>query len=173
MIDCPACGHPNIEGADQCEQCQADLSDMGMPESSAEGLAARLINESVMELKPDRGLTMLPENTVAEVTQSMIDQHTSGVMIMYHDELVGIFTERDFLMKIADRYDELRQEPIRKFMSPLPEAIQSTESIAYGLNLMAVKNFRHVPIMQDNKPVAMVRTRDVLGFIAQHCPKVN
>ncbi len=173
MVDCPACGHPNIQGTDHCDQCQADLSDMGVPESSAKGLAARLINESVMELKPDRGLTMLPESTVSEVTQSMIDQHTSGVMIMYHDELVGIFTERDFLMKIANRYDELRQEPIRKFMSPLPEAIQSTESIAQGLNLMAVKNYRHVPIMQDNKPVAMVRTRDVLGFIAQHCPKVD
>ncbi len=173
MIDCPACGHPNIQGADHCEQCQADLSDLGVPESSAEGLAACLINESVMELKPDRGLTMLPENKVSEVTQSMIDQHASGVMIVYHDELVGIFTERDFLMKIADRYEELRQEPIRKFMSPLPEAIESTESIAQGLNLMVVKNYRHVPIMQDSKPIAMVRTRDVLGFIAQHCPKVN
>ena len=173
MIDCPACGHQNIQGADHCQQCQADLSNMGRPESSAQGLAARLINESVMELKPDRGLTMLPESTVSEVTQSMIDQHTSGVMIMYHDELVGIFTERDFLMKIADRYDELRQEPIRKFMSPLPEAIQSTDSVAQGLNLMAVKNYRHVPIMQDNKPVAIVRTRDVLGFIAQHCPKAD
>ncbi len=173
MIDCPACGHPNIQGADHCEQCQADLSDLGVPESSAEGLAACLINESVMELKPDRGLTMLPENTVSEVTQSMIDQHASGVMIVYHDELVGIFTERDFLMKIADRYDELRQEPIRKFMSPLPEAIESTESIAQGLNLMVVKNYRHVPIMQDGKPIAMVRTRDVLGFIAQHCPKFD
>ncbi len=146
---------------------------MGVPESSAEGLAARLISESVMELKPDRGLTMLPENTVSEVTQSMIDQHASGVMIVYHDELVGIFTERDFLMKVADRYEELRQEPVRKFMSPLPEAIESTDSIAQGLNLMAVKHYRHIPVMQDNKPIAMVRTRDVLGFIAQHCPRVN
>jgi CBS domain-containing protein len=126
-----------------------------------------------MELKPDRGLTMLPENTVSEVTQSMIDQHASGVMIVYHGELTGIFTERDFLMKIADRYEELKQEPIRRFMSPLPEAVQSTESIAQGLNLMAVKNYRHIPIMQHNKPVAMVRTRDVLGFIAQHCPKAD
>ena len=79
MIDCPACGHPNIEGAEQCEQCQADLSDMGVPESSAEGLAARLLKESVMELKPDRGLTMLPENTVSEVTQAMIDHARSVV----------------------------------------------------------------------------------------------
>jgi CBS domain-containing protein len=173
MIDCPTCGHPNIEGADQCEQCQADLSGLGVPDSSSEGLAARLMSGSVMELQPARGLTMLPENTVSEVTQSMIDQHTSGVMIVYQDELVGIFTERDFLMKIADRYERLRQEPIRKFMSPLPEALQTTDSVALGLNLMAVKNYRHVPIMKDNQPVAMVRTRDVLGFIASQYSPVN
>ena len=173
MIDCPACGHANIEGSDQCEQCQADLSTIGIPESSSEGLAQRLLNDSIMELKPDPGQTVLPESTVAEVVRIMIDQHTSGVMVVYHDELVGIFTERDFLMKIADRYDELADQPIRKFMAALPEAIEATDSIASGLNRMAVRNFRHIPIMQDNKPVAMVRTRDVLSFLAKHCPEVG
>ena len=86
---------------------------------------------------------------------------------------MGIFTERDFLMKIADRYDKLADQPIRKFMATLPEAIEATDSIASGLNRMAVRNFRHIPIMQDNKPVAMVRTRDVLSFLAKHCPEVG
>ena len=82
MIDCPACGHANIEGSDQCEQCQADLSTIGIPESSSEGLAQCLLNDSIMELKPDPGQTVLPESTVAEVVRIMIDQHTSGVMVV-------------------------------------------------------------------------------------------
>ncbi len=147
------------------------MSDIGVPETSSEGLAQRLIEDSIMELKPGQCVKMLPENTVSEVAQTMIDQHASGVMVVYQDELVGIFTERDFLMKIADRYDELADEPIRKFMSPSPEAIQAKDSIAFGLNGMAVKNYRHIPIVDHNKPIAMVRTQDVLSFIAEHCPK--
>ncbi len=173
MIDCPACGSANIEGADQCEQCQADLSHVGLPESASKGLAQRLLNDSIMELKPVAGQTVLPESTVAEAVQTMIDEHVSGVMVVYQDELVGIFTERDFLMKIAHQYEKLADQPVRKFMSASPEAIEATDSIASGLNRMAVRNYRHIPVMQDNKPVAMVRTKDVLSFLSKHCPEVG
>ncbi len=173
MIDCPACGHPNIEGSDQCEECQADLFDLGLPETTSEGLAQRLIEDSIMELKPELSLKMFPESTVAEVVQTMIDQQASAAMIVHHDALVGIFTERDVLMKIADRYDEVAHEPIRKFMTASPEVLQASDSIAFGLNRMAVKSVRHIPILQDDKPIALVRTRDVLRFLAGRCPQVD
>lgn len=173
MTECPACGHQNIEGSDQCDECQADLSDIGSPEHVSQGLAQHLIDDSILKLKPQMTVQALPEDSVSTVVQTMIDQHASGVMVVHQEKLVGVFTERDFLMKIADHYDELAQEPIRKFMTQSPESLEAKDSIAFGLNRMAVKNYRHIPIVKDDKPIAMVRTRDVLSFLADHCPEIK
>ena len=173
MVDCPACGHSNIEGSDQCEQCQADLSDIGLPESSSQGLAQRLIEDSIMDLKPELNLIVDPDTPVSEVAQTMIEQSASAVMVVANQALVGIFTERDFLMKIADRYQEVAGQPIREFMTPEPEALQTTDSIALGLNRMAVKSIRHIPILKDDKPVAVVRTRDLLSFLTHHSKQTD
>lgn len=173
MLNCPACGHPNIDGVDQCEQCQADLFELGLPETTSVGLAQRLHEDSILELRPELNATVLPETTVAEVVQTLIDQHASAVMIVHREGIVGIFTERDFLMKIAHRYHEVADQPIRKFMTPDPECLQVDDSIALGLNRMTVKNYRHIPIIRDGKPVACARVRDVLQFIADHCPEVR
>lgn len=169
MVDCPSCGHNNIEGSDHCDQCQADLSNIGLPDSSSQGLAQRLIEDSIMELKPELNLIVDPDTPVSEVAHIMLEQNASAVMVVSDQALVGIFTERDFLMKMADRYEEVADKPICEFMTPEPEALQTTDSIALGLNRMAVKSIRHIPILKDHKPVAMVRTRDILSFLTQHC----
>ncbi len=168
MVDCPACGHNNIEGSDQCDQCQADLSNLGLPESSSQGLAQRLSEDSIMDLKPELNVIVDPETPVSQVAQTMIEQSASAVMVVSKETLVGIFTERDFLMKMAHRYEEVAGQPIREFMTPEPEALKTTDSIALGLNRMAVKSIRHIPILKDDKPVAVVRTRDVLSFLTRH-----
>jgi signal-transduction protein with cAMP-binding, CBS, and nucleotidyltransferase domain len=170
VIECPACGFTNIEGADNCEQCHGDLAAIDAPENRLDPLGQRLLTDSILELNPAMCVTVLAETSVAEVVRTMCDQKASAVMVMHHDDLVGVFTERDFLNKIADRYTDLAAEPIRKFMSPDPDCLRAADSIAYGLNRMAVRGYRHIPILGDEGPVAMVRTRDVLHYLDKHKP---
>ncbi len=172
MAKCPTCGHQNIDGADYCEQCQADLFDLGMPRSTAEGLGQRLLEDSILELHPELMVTVTLEQSVEQVVRIMSEKNATAVMVVDQDKLVGVFTERDFLMKIVDRYDELRANPISKFMTSNPESLEAKDSIAFGLNRMAVKNYRHIPIVENSKPIALVRTRDVLNYIAMYCPEV-
>ncbi len=172
MTSCPSCGHANIEGADHCEQCQADLSDAGSPQSTAQGLGQRFLKEPILNLNPEMNLTVGRQTPVAAVVRLMIDRHASGVMIVADGKLVGVFTERDCLMKIAGRYHELAEAPIEQFMTADPEVLQAGDSIAFGLNGMAVKSYRHLPIVKDGIPIAMVRTKDVLKYIARHIPQI-
>lgn len=169
MPACPSCGHDNIEGVDQCEQCQADLYELGLPSQSGVGLGRGLLVDSILKLKPQMEAMVSPATPVAEVVRIMCDQHASGVMVVAGGELIGVFTERDFLMKIADRYDALAGEPIARFMTSDPECLEIGDSIAAGLNRMAVKNYRHIPILENGRPKVMVRTRDVLNYLAPYC----
>lgn len=168
MATCPACGYDNIDGVDWCDQCQADLYEFGQPKHTSVGLAQRLLEDSILKLKPKMNVTVSPESTVADVVRMMCDQRASGVMVVFRGELVGVFTERDFLMKLADRYEEVADEPIRKHMTANPEYLEAKDSIAFGLNRMAVKNYRHIPILENGRPKVMVRTHDVLNYVSDY-----
>ena len=173
MIPCPACGNHNVQGADHCAECHSNLVELGLPERAFGELGRRLISDSVMELKPDKGLRVLPENTVSQVVQAMHDQATSAAMVVHQGQLVGLFTERDFLMKIAHRYEELSGDPIRKYMTSGVESLAPDSSIAFSLNRMACKHCRHIAILQDGSPVAMAGTYDVLRYITRFFPATD
>ncbi len=172
MIDCPACGHPNIEGSDQCEECQADLFDIGLPETTSEGLAQRLIEDSIMELKPELSLKMFPESTVAEVVQTMIDQQASAAMIVHHDDLVGIFTERDVLNKAVGSAHDPARTAVETVMTADPEALAVDAPICFALNLMSEGGFRHLPLVDEaRRPVGILSVKHIVGYLVDLFPK--
>ena len=45
-------------------------------------------------------------------------------------------------------------------------------ALAFALNRMAVGDFRHIPIEQDERPVGIISVRDVLGYLAGKFPEI-
>ena len=87
-------------------------------------------------------------------------------MVVYDDALIGIFSERDLLMKIGDRFSALADRPIRDFMTPAPETLSGQDPIVFALNRMDVGHFRHIPLEENERPVGMVSTRNILQHLA-------
>jgi len=103
----------------------------------------------------------------------MLAEHNVGcVLVVFCDVPVGIFSERDLLMRIGDRLDELGDHPIRHFMTPAPETLSPDASIAFALNRMALCDFRHIPIEQNERPVGVISVRDVLRYVGQQFPEI-
>jgi CBS domain-containing protein len=77
--------------------------------------------------------------------------------------LVGIFTERDAVVKAAGM--KLEAFDVRDFMTRDPVVLRHDETIAVAINKMAVGGFRHIPIVDDGRPVGVVAARDVFRHI--------
>ncbi|MCC5830548.1 MAG: CBS domain-containing protein [Phycisphaeraceae bacterium] len=121
-----------------------------------------------MQITPFR--TFPPELPVREAVGIMAEEDFFCLLICEQDrKLIGLFTERDVLMKVADRLDELGDQPIRDFMTPDPRIIYETDTPAKALNLMAEGGFRHVPVLSiDDKVVGIIGPQRLARYLFTH-----
>lgn len=162
-MTCPVCQWQNFEGDDLCENCGADLRASDTPEP-ATGFRGPLLGIHLAELGAPSPRTVEGSVDVADVIERMHHEGIDCFLVTENGRLAGIFTDRDALLKLAGRGPEHR--PVRELMTPDPVVLRHDDTIAVAINKMAVGGFRHVPIVEGNRPIAVVSARDVFRHIS-------
>lgn len=102
--------------------------------------------------------------TVAEAARLMKKRTLGAVMIVDHSgHLAGIFTERDAVFRVLAEGRDPKATRLSEVMTPHPQTIAADKPFAHALLMMYEGGFRHMPVVEDGKPVGMVSARDVLG----------
>jgi len=167
-MNCPSCDYENIEGADECENCMQPLADLELAGGSP--LEQSLLERTLTSLHPNPPIFVAPDTTVAAAVATMASRNIGCVIVGSLSEVVGIFTERDLLLRVSDRYPEAAGQPVGEFMTPNPEMLDVSSPIAYALNRMSTGDFRHLPVTSAGALVGIVSLRDVLGFLSDWYP---
>jgi CBS domain-containing protein len=121
---------------------------------------------------PRQPVSYPPDAAVGDVLAKMAEKHIGAVLIVENGKLVGIFAERDLLIKRL--YDgQNLDRPVRDFMTPDPDCLTPDDPIAFGLNRMVEGGYRHVPLIRPNKTVAgILIMRDVIAYVESFFPVV-
>jgi len=61
-------------------------------------------------------------------------------------KLVGIFTERDVLLRVAGHAIDLEQAKVAELMTRDPVTLPADAGVAFALNKMLVEGFRHITV---------------------------
>jgi CBS domain-containing protein len=111
-----------------------------------------------------------PTTRLSDVVTAMREAHHGSVLVVEDDgSLVGIFTERDLLLRLED--GDLSRG-IQPYMTAEPETLRAADPIAFALNLMSVGGFRHVPLVDDEgRPGGVVSVKDVVHYLAETFPQ--
>ena len=167
MLTCPLCGHENLDGVDVCDRCESSLYELStpQPQSSEE---RHILKDRLYVLSPRRAITVAAETPIQEVLDTMIRHGVGCVLIAREDELQGIFTERDALLRIDAEDPAFRNQPISTVMTSNPHTLEITDRIAFALHKMDVGGYRHIPILTDGRLTGMISLRDVLKYISRH-----
>jgi CBS domain-containing protein len=166
---CPACNHDNFPGLEQCSNCLHDLTQLDRP-TSRDRVERSLMEDPVSVLQPRKAVTVSPDATVAEAIRTMLSRDIGSLLIVAADgRLVGIFSERDLLTKVAGRVADYNDRPVSEFMTPDPETIRPTDTLALALHKMDGGRYRHLPVMKDGQPLGMLSVRDMLRHITRLC----
>lgn len=166
-MECPYCSYENIDGADQCGRCQADLMSMDRPGESSD-LERTLLQTPLSEVSTQDYAVVAPSVSVRETLSRWSASGHHCAMVVENDHLVGVFTERDVLNKIAGNFESHADKPVSAFMSADPESLDQRVPIAFGLNRMMVGGYRHVPVLNRGALAGVVSVRDILAFLAKH-----
>jgi CBS domain-containing protein len=164
---CPACGYDNLIGSDVCDNCGADLAGRDVPEAPT-SFRGPLLGEHLDELMQELNVGE-PDvlDASADVDQAVQVMHAKGsdcVLVVEAGRLVGIFTDRDAVLKVAGR--PVTARPIADYMTRDPVVLRHDDTIAVAINKMAVGGFRHIPIVEDGVPTGVVTARDVFRHLA-------
>lgn len=136
---------------------------------------ASLLAQEVTVLPTRSPLFFAPNDSATDAMRAMQRQHRGCVLVTEdgtpRSRLVGIFTERDVVLRIIDRGRNPATIAMSEVMTSDPEALQAEARIAWVLNLMSVGGFRHVPVVDSaGRPVAVVSVRDVVQFLVDAFP---
>lgn len=108
--------------------------------------------------------------SLPEVVDFMREERRAFVLICSGDEIAGIFTERDMLMR-AFSAKGLLAGPIASFMTCDPVTLDSSARLADAFGAMVAGSFRHLPVIDDlGKCIGVLDIYGVLGFLAESFP---
>ena len=119
----------------------------------------------ILNTKPTQIFSVTPSTSVLDALKLMTEKNISALLIMEHDELLGIFTERDYARKIILHGKSSIDTPISEAMTTNPITVKPTDSIELCMELMTEKHIRHLPVATADKVVGMVSIGDVVKFI--------
>jgi CBS domain-containing protein len=114
---------------------------------------------SILRLLDRDSITVPPATTVADAIQIMLDRRVGSVVIVEAKKVLGIFTERDVLRKLALSCRDPKSVAVSELMTAPAITVDPEISPADALGMMLEHHFRHLPVVD-----ARGRLRGVLSI---------
>jgi CBS domain-containing protein len=120
----------------------------------------RAIRSVIEDQKP---VTASADITVAAAARLMKEHGIGAILVIQEGRLAGIFTERDALFRVIAEGRDPASTRIAEVMTSNPRTITPDRPFGHALHLMYEGGFRHVPVVDDGRPLGVVSSRDALG----------
>jgi CBS domain-containing protein len=105
-------------------------------------------------------LTVEPTLGLAEAARQMHDRNVGAVLVLTNGRVSDILTERDVLRAVAT--GDVAGTRVSAWMTHDPETIGPDDSIAHAASVMIHGGFRHLPVVDEGRPLGIVSIRDLM-----------
>jgi len=116
----------------------------------------------VLDRKGGSVLTIPSQSSVLEAIRLMCDANTGSIVIQDGDQPSGIFTERDYLRKIALEGRSSSETVLSDVMSSPLITAPPSESTRQAMETMTERRCRHLVITEDDDMVGIVSLGDLV-----------
>ena len=105
---------------------------------------------AILDLCDKESAAVHPESTVAEAIRLMLARRVGAVVVVDANRVVGIFTERDVLKKLALSGRDPEKVPVSELMTTPVDAASLQTSPGDALASMLEHHFRHLPVVDSS-----------------------
>lgn len=146
-----------------------DPLDSGVARNQPRTLEQSLTEETVAAIQSCPFTSISPDISVEQAIHLLADRGVACALVEEDGALVGVFTDRDVLNKVALEYQAMKHRPVRDVMTVDPVYIRESDSSAAALCVMAVMGHRHVPVVdRDLKILGIVTPHRITSFLLSH-----
>lgn len=124
----------------------------------------------VKDLLKRKGTTtysVAPDTIILDALRLMSEKNVGALLIMDGDQLVGIFSERDYARKIILKGRTSLDTVVSEIMADELVTVSPEEGIDQCMALMSDKRVRHLPVLDEGRVVGLVSIGDVVKHIIE------
>ena len=124
--------------------------------------------DDILESKGREVVWIDPLETVYAALKKMNEENIGALLVQIDGYIVGVVSERDYVRKvILDRHGA-EQKRVSEIMTHDPVTVALNDDIDHAIALMKEHGVRHLPVVEDGKPVGMISLRDLFWDVIDH-----
>jgi CBS domain-containing protein len=108
-------------------------------------------------------LTVDPHLSLHDAAARMSERGVGAALVISNDHVAGILTERDVLRAVAT--GGVDGTHVAAWMTRDPETVEASESTGQAAAVMIHGGFRHLPVVEGDRPVGIVSIRDLMRVV--------
>lgn len=108
-----------------------------------------------------------PNETVLDAIRRMAEHGVGALLVMEHDQLTGLFSERDYSRKVILQGLRSQDTPVRTVMSSPVLTISPDATVQQGLSMMTENFVRHLPVTDDSGVIGLVSIGDLVKVVIE------
>jgi CBS domain-containing protein len=121
--------------------------------------------KTVSQLLDNKGrqiYSVAPESMVYDALLLMAEHHIGALLVMRRDELVGIFSERDYAREVIIKGRTSATTAVQDIMSTKLITVSPDSTVEECMNLMSGKRIRHLPVLEHGKVIGLLSIGDLV-----------
>jgi CBS domain-containing protein len=108
------------------------------------------------------------ETTVLTAVQRMNQRKIGALLITVGGKPVGIFTERDVLVRVVAAGLDPTTTPVNEVMTRNPIVVTSRATVDEAMMVMTERRCRHLPIVDDAGVRGLISIGDLMSWLVRH-----
>jgi CBS domain-containing protein len=117
---------------------------------------------NLLEGKSQPLYTVAPDATVQAALEIMASRRISSLPVMIGTDLVGIFSERDYIRRAVPRRIAPWDVLVKDLMTDKVISVTLDSTIRECMELMSSHKFRHLPVVDAKRLIGMLSISDIL-----------
>ncbi len=135
----------------------------------SDSLERALAEEQVGTIHCSPFARIAPQASVHQAIEKMRALKVGCLLVMEGRRLVGLFTERDVLNKVAENYRKTSLLPISALMTRNVITVDENDPTGAALCVMAGFGYRHVPVLDfEGDVVGVVSPQRMVDFLMNY-----
>jgi len=118
--------------------------------------------EQFLDFNRRKVWALKPESRVIDSLFLMAEKNISCILIMNHEDLVGIFSERDYARKVVIKGKNSNETLLKEVMTEKLITISPRTDLDECMQLMTDHRIRHLPVLENNKVIGLISIGDVV-----------
>lgn len=119
--------------------------------------------KDLLAKKPQKSIRSVASTDSVQKILEMMHAHTiRSVVVLDHERLIGIVSERDCALKVLLKGLKASETTAQDIMTPDVYTVNGDDTVDHCMQQMTSKNIRHLPVCKDGKVVGMVSVGDVV-----------